>query len=98
MTPEEAEKAYAEASNIPLTEREVHKCVEWVLSQENKDLRKRCERLEKALREIIDKGMFVQMQDTPKAYADCAMACFWQAIAIAEQAVEETTDGTATTT
>lgn len=52
-------------------------------------LKARCERLEKALKEIIDKGMFVQMQDTPKAYADCAMACFWHTIAIAEHALSE---------
>lgn len=62
-------------------------CAE-MLAEERDTLNARCERLEKALREIIDKGMFVQMQDSPKAYADCAMACFWQTIAIAEHALE----------
>ena len=57
----------------------------------------RCERLEKALREIVRKEEFVQMQDTEIGYREAARDMFWRIIPIAKKALEES-DGSTTTT
>ena len=48
----DAEREYAEAPEVPLTEEETHKIMERVLNTENKKLKARVERMEAALRDI----------------------------------------------